>query len=254
MISIKTVSEGLAHVFFDTGKINVFSSEDIRQLDALLTELEHGFSKDCRAVVFQTQKISPSGHAIFCAGADQRERVDWGCDKILAHLAYQRAVVHRLRRSPLWSIVCVDGLALGLGVELCLAADFVLASERAKFGFPEKDWGIIPGAGGTAWAHGWAKDKIAAQLMISSGEKFDVEKAQWLGIVDVCAESEDFSLYFQEIMDWLKGMSLEAQIERKKTRYADIDFESWFAFEQAHYASALKLKRENKVPLNELKA
>lgn len=229
----------------DIGKINAFGQSDIMALEAHLNALEACWPK-VRALVFKSDKISPRGLPIFCAGADQRERADWSHEKIVAHVEYQRGVLHRLRQSPLWIIACVNGLALGLGTELCLASDFVLASEQAQFGFPEKDWGIVPGAGGTAWAHGWAPHKDAAQAMIQTGERISSEKAQWLGIVDVCIEGEEFDFYVEKIIDWICSLKPEIQIEKKQNHWKNISFEKWFEFEHKTYCEVLKNKPTKK--------
>jgi enoyl-CoA hydratase/carnithine racemase len=225
----------------DIGKINVFGQSDIMALEAHLDALEGCWPK-VRGLIFKSDKISPRGLPIFCAGADQRERADWSYEKIVAHVEYQRSVLHRLRQSPLWIIACVNGLALGLGTELCLASDFVLASEQAQFGFPEKDWGIVPGAGGTAWAHGWAPHKDAAQAMIQTGERISSEKAQWLGIVDVCIEGEEFDFYVEKIVSWVCSIEPQIQIEKKRNHWKNISFENWFSFEHKAYCEALKTK------------
>ena len=47
------------------------------------------------------------------------------------------------------TIAAVDGYAVGGGLEITMAVDFVIATERARFGMPEVDWGITPGWGGT---------------------------------------------------------------------------------------------------------
>ena len=238
---MKKTYQELSNFSIDIGKINVLAKTDIIALEAYLDHLESIFPEK-RAICIHSQKISPKGYPIFCAGADQRERADWSYEAILSHVAYQRAVLHRLRQSSLWVIACVDGLALGLGVEMCLAADFVVASDKAIFAFPEKDWGIIPGAGGTAWANGWAKHRDVAQSMIQSGEKIDAQKAQWLGIVDICAESSDFECHLEAIMSWIKGMDSASQSEMKQRYWEKIDFKKWFTLEHEAYAQALRLK------------
>jgi enoyl-CoA hydratase len=77
----------------------------------------------------------------------------------------------------------VNGYALGGGLELALACDFIYASAKAKLGFPEVTLGIIPGFGGTqnlARRIGSAK----ANELIFTGKIIDAAQAQAWGIVN----------------------------------------------------------------------
>lgn len=83
----------------------------------------------------------------FAAGADINEMANIGAVEM--ELLDQFAVwdhVHRIKK-PL--ICAVQGFAFGGGFEMALSCDMILASEDAKFAFPEVNIGVMPGAGGT---------------------------------------------------------------------------------------------------------
>lgn len=61
----------------------------------------------------------------------------------------QHTHTNTMQALPMPTVACVEGLALGGGAELALAADIRVASSSAVFAFPEAQLGIIPGAGGT---------------------------------------------------------------------------------------------------------
>ena len=239
------IEHGIARCSFDCGKVNAFTRSDIQELETLIQKTDSLFPQTVRMMILESSKISPKGFPIFCAGADQKERVGWSNQKILDHLKYQRAVIHRLRESPVCVVSCVNGLALGLGTELCLASDFVMASEDSSFGFPEKTWGIIPGAGGYAWAHGWAPHPEKAQEYIESGKWFTREEAQWLGIVDIICDADDFNTEIQYLLDVLCAMTPEEQLLRKKTHHEKIDYKFYFDEEQNAYEQKLIVKKSN---------
>ncbi|MCL2325311.1 MAG: enoyl-CoA hydratase/isomerase family protein [Proteobacteria bacterium] len=183
-------SEGLARVDLDIGKVNAFGKVAIEAFDNMLSEVEPLFG-EVRAILITSQKVSSKGTPIFSAGADQSERLDWTQDEILQHLMRQRHVVHRLRTSKLFIIVLVSGVALGLGAELCAAADAVWATPAARFGFPEARLGIVPGAGGLIWAHRHCIQPRVAMQYIMSGEQFSAEMARRLGLVDHICQDVD---------------------------------------------------------------
>ncbi len=229
-----------AHWRMDIGKVNAFSKEAVEAMDDLLSYCVSRFPDEIRVLSIESDKISPNHKPIFSAGADQKERENWSCEAILSHVNHQREVIHRFREVPFWIVCCVDGIALGLGVEMCLAADFVLASPNARFGFPEKRLGIIPGAGGYTWAHHLAKDLDYAKRIIETGEWIDADHAEYVGIVDSCCDSEDFSDEVSALAFQLLGMSSEDQVMHKKKRLEKIDFKFEFEKEQSIYAEALQ--------------
>ena len=228
--------KAIAHINFDIGKVNAFAKSDIEDFKCTIESLAF---PEVRIIILESHKISPSGFAIFCAGANQKERVGWSKREILDHLEFQRSVIHQLRLIPQTVVSCVNGLALGLGVEICLASDCVCASPQATFGFPEKSIGIIPGAGGYAWAHGWSIHPEAAQHYIESGMLFARDAASWLGIVDIPCDEEDFDLEIQYLTGIIFSHTPEEQMELKIKYHEKIDYKKWFEFEQKAYEEAL---------------
>jgi len=95
----------------------------------------------------------------FCAGDDITEMFHWGDDEHGESTQGANGVVRRIRcyqdmansleELDKMTIAAVDGYAVGGGLEITMACDFVIATERAIWGMPEVDSGITPGWGGT---------------------------------------------------------------------------------------------------------
>ncbi len=91
-------------------------------------------------------------------------------------------VFFRLEHLPQPVIACVKRICLGGGCEIAMACDFIYASEKARFGQPEVNLGLIPGFGGTqrlARMVGRAK----AKELCMTGEAIDAQQARELGLV-----------------------------------------------------------------------
>jgi enoyl-CoA hydratase len=139
-------------------------------------------NKDIAAVVVT------GGENLFVAGADIRwlnkryslDVLDYGGQDVLWELEQLNKPV----------IAAVGGYALGGGCELAMACDIRIAGERAKFGQPEVNLGVLPGAGGTQRlsrlvGYGRAKE------LILTGEIIDAAEAYRIGLVNkVVAQGE----------------------------------------------------------------
>ena len=86
----------------------------------------------------------------FCVGDDIKEMIKWGnANDITRRCRYYQNMANQLEELDKITIAAVDGFAVGGGLEITMACDFVIATERSKWGMPEVDVGITPGWGGT---------------------------------------------------------------------------------------------------------
>ncbi|MBU1669616.1 MAG: enoyl-CoA hydratase/isomerase family protein [Actinobacteria bacterium] len=86
----------------------------------------------------------------FCAGDDIKEMVMWGdANQVMRRARLYQDMANHLEELDKVTVAAVDGYAVGGGLEITMACDFVVATERARWGMPEVDVGITPGWGGT---------------------------------------------------------------------------------------------------------
>jgi enoyl-CoA hydratase len=116
----------------------------------------------------------------FAAGADIGEMATAGPIDMLR--TNRIAQWDRVRRISKPVIAAVAGWCLGGGCELAMALDLIVAAESARFGQPEINIGVIPGAGGTQRLTR-AVGKSVAMEMILTGEPIDAREAHRLGLV-----------------------------------------------------------------------
>ena len=117
---------------------------------------------------------------IFAAGADINELASRQTAGALADP--RPAIWARIRGFPKPLIAAVEGWSLGAGNELVMCCDLVVAGEGAKFGQPETNLGIIPGAGGTAVLPRLV-GRSRAMLMVLLGEPLSAAEAHQAGLV-----------------------------------------------------------------------
>tara|TARA_Y100001968_G_scaffold333243_1_gene394940 strand:+ start:21890 stop:22726 length:837 start_codon:yes stop_codon:yes gene_type:complete len=125
--------------------------------------------------------------AAFAAGADISEFVGKNSDDVRPF--FENNAWERVWNLSKPTIAMVDGFALGGGTELALSCDIRIASNRAKFGTPEINLGLIPGGGGTQRLSnivGYGK----AMEMVMTGDMIDADEALRLGLVNAVVEPE----------------------------------------------------------------
>ena len=126
--------------------------------------------------------LTGAGEKAFVAGADIREMSTLNAQQGQEFSRFLQDSVDRLERSPKPVIGAVNGFALGGGCEIALACHLRIAAETARFGQPEVNLGLIPGAGGSQRLQR-VVGRGRALEMILSGEMIDAAEALRIGLV-----------------------------------------------------------------------
>ncbi len=173
---VRVEQEGpVAWVLLDRPEVlNSLNSDLLRQVEEAFTSLER--ERGVRAVILAGS--SPT----FAAGADIAEMEKKSLSEGIEFGFLGQRVAERVERFPAPVIALVEGFALGGGLELALAADFIVAAEGAQLGLPEVTVGIHPGMGGATRLTrliGRARTK----LLTYTGSPVSAEEAFRLGFV-----------------------------------------------------------------------
>ena len=117
---------------------NAISKEFLTQLNECLESLQE--NKQVRVVILRSLV-----EKVFCAVADLKERSTMTKEEVDLFVTKLRSTFTALAAMPMPTISCINGAALGGGLELSLATDFRVAGPLAKIGLPETKLAIIPG-------------------------------------------------------------------------------------------------------------
>jgi len=150
------------------------SADLIRGLDELAAD------ESIRVIV-----LTGAGKA-FMAGADVNMVSEWarlGDFMQLKKTLEKMFNPTTLEDCPKPTIAAVNGLAFGMGCEIAMGCDFRIAAESAKFGQPEINLGIIPGAGGTQRLLRLVGETRALE-MITMGEPINAREAYKIGLIN----------------------------------------------------------------------
>jgi len=153
-------------------QLNALNGEVMDQLCDALEALDRDDAIRCLVVT--------GNERAFAAGADIAEMANATPIELLR--TNRIAQWDRVRRISKPVIAAVSGWCLGGGNELAMALDLIVAGEGARFGQPEINLGVIPGAGGTQRLTR-AIGKSRAMEMILTGEPIDAREALRLGLV-----------------------------------------------------------------------
>lgn len=180
-----TQEGNIAVIVNNNPPMNVMSSQVAAELKECLEEING--TEDCRALV-----LTGAGEKAFMAGADIKEFP--GYIKVLGATYEFTNLLHDtlsyLDDMPMPTIAAINGFTLGGGLELALAFDFRIASEKALLGLPEIKLALFPGAGGTQRLPRLVGPSKAKEIMFS-GDPVSAEEALRIGLVNKVVPHED---------------------------------------------------------------
>ncbi len=197
------------------GKVAVIKFNRPKALNAInsdmLIELSDAIDKIESDPSIRVLVLTGEGERAFVAGAD------------IAHLAGLTALVgrdfsrqgedlfFRLETLSIPVIACVNGFALGGGAEIAMSCDFIYASEKAKFGQPEINLGLIPGFGGTQRLPRIIGKGRAKELCMTGG-MINAAEAKEVGLVNKVFPPEAL---FEETMKTANTIALKGRVALK---------------------------------------
>jgi len=169
-------SDGIARIIINRPQaLNALDAETLGEIKDAVGDAAK--SDDVRVLI-----ITGMGEKAFSAGADIKWAMSCDAVKALSLSQLGHEVLRTIEELEKPTIAAVNGYALGGGCELCLACDFVIASENARFGQPEINLGVIPGWGGTQRLPMLIGIRKAKELVLT-GEVIDAKEAERIGLV-----------------------------------------------------------------------
>lgn len=156
---------------------------DLPMCDAMYAALEE-FEADPRARV----AILTGSGPVFCAGADLKAFTAGDGPKIAAHRGGFGGFVRYRRSKPV--IAAINGHALAGGLELVLACELAVASDRALFGLPEVTVGLMAGGGGAIRLPTQVPPKIAFRMLLT-GKPINASDALHYGLVNQVVDPDE---------------------------------------------------------------
>ncbi|HEV2450102.1 MAG TPA: enoyl-CoA hydratase-related protein [Thermoplasmata archaeon] len=165
----------IAWVLLDRPEVlNSLNSSVLGQLEAAFDELVQ--TDGLRVVVLAGS--SP----VFAAGADIAEMAKKDLLEGRAFGFVGQALCKKIEEFPTPVVAFVEGYALGGGLELALACDFIVATEESKLGLPEATVGIHPGCGGASRLTRTI-GRAATKYLVYTGEAIPAAEAARLGVI-----------------------------------------------------------------------
>ena len=209
-------------------KLNALNDTTVKELKECFTAIQN--NNNVNVVV-----ITGAGEKAFVAGADISElnKLDESTGKSFAENG--QAVFSLIENLGKPVIAAVNGFALGGGCELALSCHIRIANEKAKFGQPEVNLGIIPGYGGTQRLTRLVGSGRAAELILT-GDLIDANEALKIGLVNKIFTSEELIGKATEIAE---KISSKGQVAVKKALLAVISCDELSETEGLKYEAKL---------------
>ena len=179
--------------------------------------------------------VLTGGDKIFAAGADINEMAPKQSPEGLSDIRPSLWKRIRATRKPI--VAAVEGWCLGAGNELLMCCDIAVASKEAKFGQPETNLGIIPGAGGGATLARLVGRSRAMQMVLT-GKPITAEEALSFGLV---AELTDAGRATDRAIELAKEIASRAPLAMQQAKAVvnasfDMPHDAHLAFERQAFS------------------
>lgn len=175
------------HLLFDKAEVATLTVNRPDALNALnrdvLNELAHAMHEIRGDATVRVLIITGAGERAFIAGADIAAMSEMSAGEGLEFSRLGHKVMEAIEELPIPVIAAVNGFALGGGLEVAMACDLIVASEKARFGQPEINLGLIPGFGGTQRLPHRIGHARARELVLT-GDMIDAKTAHAWGLVN----------------------------------------------------------------------
>lgn len=177
------VKNGIGYITINRPNfLNALSTE-------VLSELDHVFRSIETNDEVQVAILTGEGRA-FVAGADISQMVDLTGIEGQEMMKKGAKVMNLIESISKPVIGAINGFALGGGCELAMACDIRIASEKAQFGQPEVNLGIIPGFGGTQRLPRLV-GKGMGKYLVMTADYIKADEAKTLGLVEKVVPHEE---------------------------------------------------------------
>src|SRR5262245_30267871 len=189
--------DGIAVITLNDPPANTYSYEMMQQLDRAI--LDARMDEAVQVIV-----ITGKGEKFFCAGADIQMLANVTPAFKYYFCLHANETLNRLEQKPKVVIAAINGHCVGGGLEVAMAADIRLARKGAgKLGLPEVTLGVLPGTGGTQRLVRIVGKSKAIELM-TTGQLFDFERGQELGILNHVFAAETLDHFQQQVMEYAR--------------------------------------------------
>jgi len=171
--------------------MNAMNEETIPEILSRLEDAEK--DENVRVIV-----ITGAGEKAFCAGLDLKPMRDINVIKAVEMSKLGQKLTLAIEEVGKPVIAAINGYALGGGLELAMACDIRIASEKARIGQPEVNVGLIPGWGGTQRLPRLVGKGIAKEL-IFTGKLIDAKTAERIGLINMVVPLENLKSAVEEL-------------------------------------------------------
>jgi enoyl-CoA hydratase len=219
--------------------LNALNRSVLEQIAFVVREVRHDSS--VRVLI-----VTGAGDRAFVAGADIAAMSKMSTVDGLEFSRLGHRVMGGIEDLPIPVIAAVNGFALGGGVELAMACDLIVASEKARFGQPEINLALIPGFGGTQrLPHriGHAR----AREFVMTGDMFDARTALALGLVNQVVAPEELMPVARKLAERLASKSAVALRQAKTELRASFTMEEDAGLRFEQEAFGLTFASEDRV-------